>query len=323
MINPRICVVGSFMMDLVIKAERRPQRGETIIGQAFGMFVGGKGFNQALAAKRLGAEVVMVGKLGQDDFGDSFLHALRAEGIQTDYIFRDGQTHTGVGSPVIDNSGDNSIIVVPGANMLLSPKEVEEAEFAITSSDLVVTQLEIPIESVTRVTEIASNHKIPVLLNPAPARDLPVELLRQVTIIVPNETETEILTKSKVQNDQEGETAAKKLLALGPKYVVITLGSRGSLIGYQKKIVRISEFKVNAIDTTAAGDAFCGALAYRLSSIPQEEWCNELEGATLFANAAGAIATTIFGASPSMPTIEKVEALIVSQDKPEIFKIGD
>jgi len=310
-------------MDLVIKAERRPQRGETIIGQGFGMFVGGKGFNQALAAKRLGAEVVMVGKLGQDDFGDSFLQALKAEGIQTDYIFRDGQTHTGVGSPVIDNSGDNSIIVVPGANMLLSPKEVEEAEFAITSSDLVVTQLEIPIETVTRVTEIASNHKIPVLLNPAPARDLPVELLRQVTIIVPNETETEILTKIKVQNDQEGETAAKKLLALGPKFVVITLGSRGSLIGYQKKIVRISEFKVNTIDTTAAGDAFCGALAYRLSCIPQEEWSNELEGATLFANAAGAIATTVFGAGPSMPTVEKVKALIASQDKPEIFKVGD
>lgn len=312
---PEIAVVGSFMMDLVIKAERRPQRGETLVGQSFGMFPGGKGFNQAIAARRLGAKVRMVGKLGRDDFGQRFLTVLDAEGIDASHIFFDEDAHTGVGSPVIDAKGDNSIIIVPGANLCLTPQEVEQAREVIENADLLMLQLEIPLEAVLRAAEIAAAAKVPVLLNPAPARPLPPELLRLVTILTPNETEAGMLSGRSVVDDRSAALAAHELKQSGVKVVVLTLGGRGALLA-DEGFARIPGYSVNVIDTTAAGDAFCAGLAFRYA----QGWA--LEKAVRFANSVGALACTVMGAEPAMPRVELVERFGVSQADPEIVTLN-
>jgi ribokinase len=298
--KPVITVVGSFMMDLVIKAERRPQVGETLIGQSFGMFVGGKGFNQAVSAARLGAEVHMVGCLGDDDFGQQFLKALEKEGIDSSFVRLDKTANTGVGSPVIDAHGDNSIIIIPGANMHLTPQDVEKAESLIARSDIVMLQLEVPLETVQRTAEIAHKAGVTVLLNPAPACELSDELLNLVQVITPNETEARLLTGKSVADDDSGCKAASLLRKRGVETVVLTLGKRGALFLNQKKCMRIPGYSVNVVDTTAAGDAFCAGLAVQLAKH------QTLEYAVGFANAVGALATTVMGAEPSMLPLEKV-----------------
>jgi ribokinase len=301
--KPVITVVGSFMMDLVIKAERRPLKGETLVGDSFGMFVGGKGFNQALAAARLGASVHMVGCLGEDDFGQRFLNAMHEEGIDTTFVRLDPRASTGVGSPVIDAHGDNSIIVVPGANNLLTAADVTRAADLIRSSDLVMMQLETSPETVQRAAEIAHAAGVPTLLNPAPARPLPDSLLQMITILTPNETEAQLLTGKGVADDASACEAAGLLRQRGVQRVVLTLGARGALLDDGTQCLRLPGFAVQVVDTTAAGDAFCAALAFQYSQLPLQE-------AVRFANAVGALATTVLGAGPSMPTMQKVQAFI-------------
>ena len=304
--NPKVAVVGSFMMDLVIKAERRPQKGETLVGQEFGMFIGGKGSNQAIAAARLGADVTMIGRLGTDLFGDTFMSSLAQEKIDTRFIVRDAEVGTGVGTPVIDAEGDNSIIIVPRANMRLSVADVERAESTIAAADVLLLQLEVPIEASQRAAEIARTGGAKVILNPAPARELPDGFLAQVDIMTPNEVETEFLSGVKVSDTTGAERAARILLGKGVSAVILTLGDRGALLLTSDVTKLIPAYKVNVVDTTAAGDAFCGALAMGLAR------GEKIEDAVAFANAAGALAVTVLGAAPSMPTAKQMDEFLAS-----------
>ena len=304
--NPKVVVVGSFNMDLVIKTERRPQKGETLVGEEFGMFIGGKGANQAIAASRLGAEVTMIGRLGRDLFGDSFLAEFGKENIDTSFVIRDAEVGTGIASPVIDADGDNSIIIVPRANMRLDVEDVERASNRIVDSDVLLLQLEVPINSSQRAAEIARANGVTVILNPAPAYELPDSFLGLIDILVPNEVETEFLSKIAVADDQGARLAAQVLFEKGISTVVLTLGNRGALLLTSRQSKLVPAYSVKVVDTTAAGDAFCGALATALGS------GERIEDAVAFANATGALAVTVLGAAPSMPTTEQVRAFVAS-----------
>ena len=301
--NPKVVVVGSFNMDLVIKTERRPQKGETLVGEEFGMFIGGKGANQAIAASRLGAEVTMIGRLGKDLFGDSFLAEFGKENIDTGFVARDAEVGTGIASPVIDADGDNSIIIVPRANMYLDVEDVERASNRIADSDVLLLQLEVPINSSQRAAEIARANGVTVILNPAPAYELPDSFLGLIDILVPNEVETEFLSKVAVEG---ARLAAQVLFEKGISTVVLTLGNRGALLLTSRQSKLVPAYSVKVVDTTAAGDAFCGALATALGS------GEKIEDAVAFANATGALAVTVLGAAPSMPSTEQVRAFVAS-----------
>ncbi len=304
--NPKVVVVGSFNMDLVVKAERRPQKGETLMGEEFGMFIGGKGSNQAIAAARLGADVTIIGRLGTDLFGDTLMSAHAEEGIHTDFVVRDTEVGTGVASILIDTDGDNSIVIVPQANMRLSVKDIERASEAIAAADVLLLQLEVPISASQRAAEIAKSNDATVILNPAPAQELPDSFLAQVDILTPNEVETEALSDVKVSDSAGAERAAKILLNKGTSAVILTLGDRGILLLTLELKKRIPAYAVNVVDTTAAGDAFCGALAVALAR------GEKFGDAVAFANAAGALAVTVLGAAPSMPTAKQVDAFLAS-----------
>jgi ribokinase len=224
--NPKVVVVGSFNMDLVIKTERRPQKGETLIGEEFGMFIGGKGANQAIAASRLGADVTMIGRLGADLFGDTFFSEFTKENIDTGFVVRDAEVGTGVASPVIEADGDNSIIIVPRANMRLDVEDVERASNKIADADVLLLQLEVPIESSKRAAEIARANGVQIILNPAPACELPDSFLGLIDVLVPNEVETEFLTKVMVADDEGARLAAQVLFEKGISTIVLTLGNR-------------------------------------------------------------------------------------------------
>ena len=300
--NSKVVVVGSFNMDLVVKAGRRPQTGETLMGEAFGMFIGGKGSNQAIAAVRLGANVTMIGRLGTDLFGDTLMAAHTAESICTDYIIRDTEVGTGVASILIDADGDNSIVLVPQANMRLTVADIERASESIAAADVLLLQLEVPISASQRAAEIAKSNGATVVLNPAPAQKLPDDFLAQVDILTPNEVETESLSGVRVSTVTDAERAAKVLLDKGLSAVILTLGERGALLLTPNLTQQVPAYSVEVVDTTAAGDAFCGALATALAR------GESLVNAVAFANATGALAVTVLGAAPSMPTVAQVEA---------------
>ena len=207
--NSKVVVVGSFNMDLVVKAGRRPQTGETLMGEEFGMFIGGKGSNQAIAAARLGADVTMIGRLGADLFGDTLRAAHTEEGICTDNVIRDTEVGTGVASILIDADGDNSIVLVPQANMRLTVADIEQASESIATADVLLLQLEVPISASQRAAEIAKSNGATVVLNPAPAQELPDDFLAQVDILTPNEVETESLSGVRVSTAADAERAAK------------------------------------------------------------------------------------------------------------------
>ena len=304
--NPKVVVVGSFNMDLVIKTERRPQKGETLIGEEFGMFIGGKGANQAIATSRLGADVTMIGRLGADLFGDTFFSEFARENIDTSFVVRDAEVGTGVASPVIDADGDNSIIIVPRANMRLGVEDVERASNKIADADVLLLQLEVPIESSKRAAEIARANGVQIILNPAPACELPDSFLGLIDVLVPNEVETEFLTKVMVADDEGARLAAQVLFEKGISTIVLTLGNRGALLLTSRRSQLVPAYNVKVVDTTAAGDAFCGALATALANGEQ------IENAVAFANATGALAVTVLGAAPSMPTAEQVHNLLAS-----------
>jgi ribokinase len=302
--SPNIVVVGSLNMDLVTRTARRPARGETLLGESFGMFVGGKGLNQAIAAARQGAAVRMVGRLGADDFGRRLRRTMADEGIDAQYVTEDDSTSSGIATIVVDGEGDNSIIVVSGANTRVGPADVERAAAMIAGADALMLQLEVPLDAVIRAAEIARAAGVRVLLNPAPARPLPEELLRLVDVLTPNETETQILTDLHIDDDQSATRAADALLARGVGAAVLTLGARGALLADGTQHTRIPGYSVEVVDTTAAGDAFCGALAAQLAR------GRPLADAVRYANAAGALATTVLGAEPAMPRLEAVERLV-------------
>ena len=293
--RPKVMVVGSFNTDLSVRTPHMPVPGETILGGPFATGPGGKGANQAVAAARLEADVTMLVKLGKDLFGDQAAQNLEREGVRPDHILRAGDTHTGVAFIIVDNQGENMIVVAAGANDQLAPADVERARPAIQSADVLLVQLEVPIETVARAVEIAHEAGVKVVLNPAPGRTLAPELLARVDVLTPNESEAQIITGLPVRNIQEAEAAARNLIATGVGAAVITLGAKGALVVTPKQTEHVPGRPVQVVDSTGAGDAFSGALAVALGE------GKDLVAAVDFANAAAAIQVTRPGTAPAMP----------------------
>ena len=303
----RVVVVGSSNTDMVIKSQRLPKRGETIIGGRFVLAAGGKGANQAVAAARLGVKVGLVARVGYDLLGNLALDRYKKEGIAIKNIIQDEGHATGVALILVDAKGENMISVASGANEFLSPTDVEQAEPVIAGAKVVVVQLETSLDVLACTAKLAKKHGKPLILDPAPAPDepLPTEILRNVTCIKPNEHEAERLTGIKVTDAKSALRAADELLEQGVKAVVVTLGKNGCLFSEkQNNGIHIQGIDVEAVDSTAAGDAFCGALAYGISQR------YKLDDAALLANRVAALSVTRMGAQPSLPTKSEVEAFL-------------
>ncbi len=307
---PHIVVVGSLNMDLVVKVPTIPLVGETILGNNFATFPGGKGANQAVAAARLGARVSLIGRVGQDAFGDQLLTSAQADGINVSYVGRDETAATGVAMIVVDDQGQNSIAVASGANFCLTAGHVREAWDALEEIDILVMPLETPLETITTAVELAHRSGTTVVLNPAPVRPLPATILTSVDVLIPNETETTQLTGMSIETYADCRKAARQLLMLGVGNVVLTLGSQGALAldGKNDQFTLVPACQVEVVDTTAAGDAFVAGLAVGLSE------GKSFVGAVTFANAVGALAVTKLGAQPGMPTRAEVEQFLASQN---------
>jgi ribokinase len=303
---PRITVIGSLNIDLVVRAPRMPAPGETIAGHDFHTVLGGKGANQAVAAAELGARVAMVGRVGDDSFGQMQRHGMEALGIATDFVITDEEAPTGTALIIVDAQGQNAIVVVAGANGRLAPADVESARPLIEASDAVILQLENPLPAVQRAAEIAWEMGVPVILNPAPAPKGPLsaEFLQKVDYLIPNEWEAATLTGTRVTDRRSAEQAALRLREQGVDTVIITLGDQGALAISSQGTIHAPAFPVRAVDTTAAGDAFVAAFTVaRCEGQP-------LAKALRFANAAGALAVTRLGAQPSLPSREELESFV-------------
>jgi ribokinase len=298
---PNILVVGSLNADLVVRAPRFPVPGETIQGEDLAIFPGGKGANQAVAAARLGMEVSLLGRMGRDSFGDFLLNSLRDNNVNAQLVQRDDAS-TGTAIIVVDPNGQNSIVLSPGANGKVASVDVGTASFR--AFNLLLLQLEIPLETVLVAARSARDNGLRVLLNPAPARALPDELISLVDFLIPNESELSLLTGLPVTDIASAETAARILLARGVKAVIVTLGANGALVVTQEQNKHIPAFKVDVVDTTAAGDAFIGGFA---AALLQNK---SLEDSVRYGCACGALATTKFGAQPSLPTNDEAAKLI-------------
>jgi len=298
---PDILVVGSLNADLVVRAPRFPQPGETISGEDLKIISGGKGANQAVAAARQGAETAMLGRVGNDSFGPFLLDSLKSNHVDTSRVLTDAVA-TGTAIIVVDANGQNSIVLSAGANGKVSSADVDLVSFL--DFNLLLLQLEIPTLTVLRAAQRARENGLRVLLNPAPAKPLPVELISLADFIIPNETELGLLTGRPVTGIPSAESAARILLDRGAKNVIVTLGGNGSLIVTKHTARHIPAFKVDVVDTTAAGDAFIGGFASALLR------GLEIEEAVRYANACGALAATKFGAQPSLPTRDEVEKSI-------------
>ena len=307
--SKKIVVVGSCNTDMVIKADRLPVPGETILGGTFFMNPGGKGANQAVAAARMGGSVTLISKTGNDVFGKQSVMLYNAENIKTDYVFSDPNHPSGVAMITVDSNGENCIVVASGANASLSPADIDKARKEIESSDLVLMQLEIPVETVEYVAEMAHRKGIPVILNPAPARTLPETLLKNLYIIIPNKSEAEILSGIKVTDQESARKAAAIISAKGVDIVVITLGSQGALIKDKEEYHFVEAFKVDTIDTTAAGDTFCGSVCVGLSE------GKSISEAVEMAARAAALTVTRMGAQGSIPYRPELASLDKNSQK--------
>ncbi|TDL75354.1 ribokinase [Rhodococcus qingshengii] len=295
MTGRKITIIGSINMDLVTSTTQIPKVGETVLGHSFHTIPGGKGANQAVAAARLGTDVTMIGAVGNDSFGKTLVEHLTNEGINTESILKVEDNSTGIASIILWEA-DNSIIVVPGANNHITPEVIERHEDKIINSNILLVQLEIPLESVYRAVELAKKHGIRTILNPAPIQKLPKDLLEMVDFVTPNEHEQALLFASIDGTDQELEKLKEKC--------IVTKGSKGVMIYKNGEKIEIPSIQVEAVDTTGAGDSFNGALATAL--------CEglEIEEACRFANVVGAISVTKLGAQTGMPTKKEVEEFL-------------
>src|SRR3954471_11598195 len=298
----KIVVVGSSNTDMILKLDRIPKPGETILGGEFITAAGGKGANQATAAAKAGGEVTFIARVGQDMFGEQAVAGFVESGINVDHVQRD-KSPSGVALIFVATDGENRIGVGGGANGKLSPADIKKAKAVFASANAVIMQLETPLETVQAAAEIADAKGAIVILNPAPAQKLPDSLLKKISILTPNETEAELLTGIRVIDDASCSKAADALLRKGIKTVIITLGSRGSYVATSKSKQLVPGFKVKPVDTTAAGDTFNGALAVALAE------GKSMFDAVRFANAAGAISVTRMGAQPSAPKRSEIEQL--------------
>ncbi len=299
-----VLVVGSSNTDMIIKLDRIPRPGETIIGGEFATAAGGKGANQAVAAARAGGRVTFIGRVGRDMFGEKAVAGFVADGICTDFIVQDAASPSGVALIFVDAKGENSIAVASGANGNLTPANVLKAKRAFQPGGIVVLQLETPLNTVQAAADRALAAGMRVILNPAPARALPNKLLSRLYLLTPNESEAELLTGITVQDNASASQAARALLKRGVRNVIVTLGARGALAAGEEGEGFIPAFKVKPVDTTAAGDVFNGALAAGLAE------GKSLLDAARFGAAAAAVSVTRLGAQTSAPTRAEIDRLL-------------
>jgi ribokinase len=299
-----VLVIGSANLDMVVATERFPKSGETMFANKFQMFPGGKGANQAVCCSKLGGEVHFLGKIGNDIFGERLRKSMESDGVDLRYLLTDIEESTGLAFITVDDSGQNQIIVISGSNKNLSPSDIEESKRLFELTNLTLLQLEVPLETVIRAAELARQHGHIVILNPAPARNLPGQLLKLVDYLTPNETEAEILTGISVNDKDSATRAAKELIREGVSTVIITLGDKGSILVTPGKTEIFPAMNVIAVDTTAAGDAFNGALAYSIAA------AGKVEDAVRFATNVAAFSVTRIGAQPSMPTQKELKEFL-------------
>jgi ribokinase len=310
MSGPRICVVGSINADLVVRCARLPRPGETISAHDVREVPGGKGANQAVAAARLGAEVSMIGRVGDDAFGQRLRSGLAQDGVDVSNVFTTSDCASGLAIVAVEDSGENAILIVPGANGRLTPADVHASSEIIRDADVLLVQLEVPLETTIAAIRLAGEYGTPVILDPAPApkfddRSAVRADLLAVEVACPNEAEALALTNVSIETVADAEQAACCLRSLGPKYGIVTLGARGAVLCEpDSRPALIPAFKITAVDTTAAGDAFAAALAVRLAEK------TPIAEAVRFACAAGALAASRPGAQPAMPTLADIDAFL-------------
>ena len=295
----KVVVVGSINMDLVTRCKRAPKGGETLFGEEFFQVPGGKGANQAVAIGKLGTEVTMLGKVGKDSFGKDLINSMKESGVDARYI-EEGEKSTGIAKIIVEENGQNRILVVAGANSEVDKAYIDRHLDAIKECDIVVAQLEIPVETVAYALAKAKEFGKMTILNPAPARELDDEIIKNSDLIIPNESELALITGMPTETEEEIKKAGEKLLDMGVSNLIVTLGSKGSLILNRETCEFHLAYKVKAIDTTAAGDSFIGGLVRELKD-------NNVGEAIEFATKVSAIAVTRKGAQTSIPTIEEVE----------------
>ena len=297
----KILVVGSINMDLVVRVPHSPEPGETVLGGDFETFPGGKGANQAVAAARMGGEVTMVGRVGQDDFGNTLIKTLVDNQIRTTYVIKDSNAATGIAMIAVAADGENSIVVASGANYEVSVEDVNNARDLMRETDILLVQLECPLETVSAAIDLAAAYDVPVVLNPAPAQTLTATLLSKVAYLTPNQAELRMLT-----DEDDIDKAIEKILSWDVKNLIVTLGANGVRIITEEMDRHLPAYEITAVDTTAAGDAFNGALSVALAED------SPLLEAVQYGIAAGALAATKRGAQPSLPTREAVESFLDS-----------
>ncbi|MEK6703265.1 MAG: ribokinase [Planctomycetota bacterium] len=317
---PRVCVVGSVNMDLVVRAPRIPTPGETIMGRSFDTFPGGKGANQAVAAARLGASVALLGCVGNEAHGHQLARTLHDEGIDLSRMLqRRDKTPTGVALIIVDDAGENTIVVAPGANLTLTAADIEDCRDVIESCDVLLLQLETPIDAVAMATKIAREAGKAIILNASPALAQARDVLRQCDLLIVNRTEA--ATMGGLEQYTEPGRLALRLAEIGPPTIVLTLGSQGAVMTHKGRPKRIPTLAVKAVDAVGAGDAFAGALATAYASVhaaakaKSPEEFRLLERAMAFASAAGALATLKPGAIPSLPTLDEVLPRVAELEK--------
>ena len=296
-----ICVIGSLNMDLVVNVDTMPKPGQTIIGSNFKEVPGGKGANQAVAMARLNGNVSMIDKVGEDGFGQTLINSLKNDKVDTTYI-QTAKGATGVALITVDKNAQNSIVVSPGANFEVKEDDIDNNIEAIKNSDIVVLQLETPLDTIKYALNKAKELNKYTILNPAPAVKLDDEIIKNVDLLTPNETELEIISGVSIENEEDIQKAAQIMIEKGVKELIVTLGSKGSLYINKEKSMFKKAYKVEAVDTTAAGDSYTGALAVALS---QDKG---MEEAMDFASKVGALSVLKEGAQSSLPTLDDVES---------------
>ena len=297
----KIVVIGSSNVDLIMKMDHLPEKGETVTDAEFLQVYGGKGANQAVAAARAGGNVAFVNCVGEDAYTPQMVWNYKNDGIDTSFVFHEKSISSGHALIMIGGEGQNIISVAPGANYLLTPAKIDEALPLIDEAAIIVMQYEIPEETIKHVIDLANSKNIPVMWNCAPARAFDMSYIPKINILVLNEVEAGFLTEMAVENETNAEKAAEKLIAKGVEKVIITLGSQGAFVLTKNEKVKVSAFIVDAIDTTAAGDTFCGSFAVALVE------GKSLKESLQFASAAAAISVTRMGAQPSSPKRAEIE----------------
>ncbi|TDQ06153.1 ribokinase [Halanaerobium saccharolyticum] len=303
----KILVIGSMNMDLVVETERYPEEGETLIGGKFEQIPGGKGANQALAAAKLGDQVEFIGACGDDSFAPKLKSSLKAGGAEIDNIFEIKGVSTGVAVITVDKKGNNRIIVSPGANYELDSEKIEKIKDKIAEAEIILLQLEIPVDTIEKIVEIASKNKTKIILDPAPAQKLPADILTRVDYLLPNEGELDLLL-AEAENKSRAEKI-EALLKMGVKNIIVTEGEKGINYYSQNNKLHLETLKVKAVDTTAAGDVFAGAFA---ASLIAE---NNLKKALEFAVQAAAYSVTKRGAQSSIPDKKELNEFLAERSK--------